>query len=136
MDRPKSKGLRMVKKVYPTSFLIGLESRLLEEIDIGSSTNLMVLAAIRTVGLEGDNDLNVGVSYKEIKLSINCSHENLSKALKALESKGLLLRRRDHNDRRVIRYQMTEVAWKLIGAADNFVAQQVMRFMVDGFYPG
>ncbi len=128
----------MAKRMYPTNFLMGLESRLLAEIGMDSSMELTVLSAIRCISLDSDSDseVAVGVSYKEIKLSIDCSHENLSKSLKVLERKGLLLRRQDHNDRRVIRYQMTEAAWKLIGGADNFISQEITRFMVEGLYPG
>ncbi len=126
----------MAKRMYPTNFLMGLESRLLAEIGMNSNMELMVLSAIRCISLDSDSDVVVGVSYKEIKLSVDCSHENLSKSLKQLEAKGLLLRRQDHHDRRVVRYQMTEGAWKLISAADNFISQEIMRFMVDGLYAG
>ncbi len=122
----------MVKRVYPTYFFIGLESRVVKEVGLRSSMELSVLSAIRCISLNEAADLNAGVSYKEIKLSIECSHENLSKSLKALQANGLVNRRRDGVDRRVIRYQMTPEAWKIIAAADNFIAQEIMRFMVEG----
>ncbi len=136
MDRPNKQGLRMARKVYPTNFFIGLESRLIEEIGIGSSRELIVLSAIRCICLDSEPEAVIGASYKEIKLSTDCSHENLSRSLKILESNQLVLRRQDDNDRRVIRYQLTDAAWKLIGSADNFIAQEIMRFVVDGLYIG
>lgn len=136
MDRPKKQGLRMTKKNYPINFFMGLEARLLDEIGVASSMELTVLSAIRCISLDEASAAAIGASYKEIKLSIDCSHENLSKSLKALEGNGMLLRRQDTNDRRVIRYQLTEPAWKLIGSADNFISQEIMRYVVDGLYPG
>ncbi len=136
MDRPKNKSLKMAKKNYPINFFMNLESRLLEEVGIDSGMELTVLSAIRCISVDVQDEVTPGPSYKEIKLSITCSHENLSKSLKALERNGMLLRRQDSNDRRVIRYQLTEAAWKLIGTADSFISQAIMRYVVDGLYPG
>ncbi len=125
----------MPKRMYPTNFFIGLDERLIKVVGLGASMELTVLSAIRCLCLENDAMPDIGASYKEIKLSIDCSHENLSKSLKALEANGLLIRRQDYNDRRVVRYQMTSSAWKLIAAADNYLAQEVMRFVIDGAIP-
>ena len=128
-------GLRMPKKTYPTNFFIGLDDRLIKVVGLGSSMELTVLSAIRCLCLDDEAVQEVGASYKEIKLSIDCSHENLSKSLKSLQRKGLVTRRQDHNDRRVVRYWMTSSAWKMIAAADNYIAQEVMRFVIDGAIP-
>ncbi len=122
----------MLNRNYPTYFFIGLEDRVVREVGLRSSMELSVLSAIRCIALSDGDGREVGVSYKEIKLSIDCSHENLSKSLKALESHGLVNRRRDDNDRRVIRYQLTPEAWQIIAAADNFISQEIMRFMNQG----
>ncbi len=122
----------MLNRNYPTYFFIGLENRVVREVGLRSSMELSVLSAIRCIALSDGGGREVGVSYKEIKLSIDCSHENLSKSLKALESHGLVNRRRDDNDRRVIRYELTPDAWQLIAAADNFISQEIMRFMSQG----
>ncbi len=122
----------MLNRNYPTYFFIGLEDRVVREVGLRSSMELSVLSAIRCIALSDGDGREVGVSYKEIKLSIDCSHENLSKSLKALESHGLVSRRRDDNDRRVIRYQLTPEAWQIIAAADNFISQEIMRFMNQG----
>ncbi len=125
----------MPKRLYPTKFFIGLDERLIKVIGLGTIMELIVLSAIRGLCLENDAVSEVGASYKEIKLSIECSHENLSKSLKALEANGFVNRRQDYNDRRVVRYKMTSSAWKLIAAADNYIAQEVMRFVIDGAIP-
>ncbi len=131
-DRSDRQGSRMLNRNYPTYFFIGLEDRVVREVGLRSSMELSVLSAIRCIALRDGDGREVGVSYKEIKLSIDCSHENLSKSLKALESHGLVNRRRDDNDRRVIRYQLTPEAWQIIAAADNFISQEIMRFMNQG----
>ncbi len=133
-DRLGKTGLRMSKRIYPTNFFIGLDDRLIKAVGLVSSVDLTVLSAIRCLSLE-DNSVPDGVSYKEIKLSIQCSHENLSRSLKGLEGNGLVTRRQDRNDRRVVRYQMTSSAWKLIATADNYLAQEVIRFVIDGVIP-
>ncbi len=125
----------MPKRIYPTNFFIGLDDRLIKAVGFGSSMELTVLSAIRCLCLDDEAVQEVGASYKEIKLSIDCSHENLSKSLKALEGSGLVNRRQDHNDRRVIRYRMTANAWNMVAAADNYIAQEVMRFVINGAIP-
>ncbi len=125
----------MPKRIYPTNFFIGLEDRLIKVVGLRSAVELTVLSAIRCLCLDNEAVQEVGASYKEIKLSIDCSHENLSKSLKALEGSGLVTRRQDHIDRRVVRYRMTSSAWKMIAAADNYIAQEVMRFVIDGAIP-
>ncbi len=121
--------------MYPTNFFMGFEDRLIKEVGLGSCTELTVLSAIRVLSDEGREERTVGVSYKEIKLSLDCSHEQLSKSLKSLEQSGLLSRNKDSQDGRAIRYKMTTDAWKLIAESDNFIAQEVMRFLLDGTLP-
>ncbi len=125
----------MTNRIYPTNFFMGFEDRLIKEVGLGSCTELTVLSAIRVLSDDSREDKAVGASYKEIKLSLNCSHEQLSKSLKSLEQRGLLNRNKDGQDGRVIRYQMTTDAWKLIAESDNFIAQEVMRFLLDGTLP-
>lgn len=100
-----------------------------------SSVELTVLSAIRSLSIDDDVVRAVGPSYKEIKLSVDCSHENLSKSLKTLEGNGLVIREKDANDGRVVRYRMTAEAWKLIATADNFITQEIMRYVVDNAFP-
>lgn len=121
----------MVKSVYPTNFLLELQGRLTKEVGFVSSSELSVLTAIRCITSNDETLLAIGASYKEIKLTLVVSHENLSKSLKTLERHGLVNRNKDGNDGRVIRYQLTPKAWEILAATDNFVARELMRFMVD-----
>lgn len=125
----------MANRIYPTNFFIGFEERTIREVGLESSIELTVLSAIRALSLEDTVVRPNGPSYKEIKLSVDCSHENLSKSLKALEGSGLLRREKDVNDGRVVRYRMTPDAWKLISTADNFITQEIMRYVVDNAFP-
>ncbi len=125
----------MANRIYPTNFFIGFEERTIREVGLESSIELTVLSAIRALSLDDTVVRANGPSYKEIKLSVDCSHENLSKSLKALEGNGLLRREKDVNDGRVVRYRMTPDAWKLIATADNFITQEIMRYVVDNAFP-
>jgi len=89
--------------------------------DMGSSMDLTIL---EIKGLSAFVDLNADYTMSELSKNAYLPLSNMTVIIKRLESKDIVLRQRDQNDRRIVRVRLTEHGRSIL---NTFVKQRLLE---------